>query len=103
MSGLNGRRANEKLVQAIAGYIMEDTDVKETVNELRRYKRAFFSEPDYNYYRYGNILPYYSQIRDFYREHGFTCNDNDEVLCEHFCYHVGKAIDLLLEGYKNVA
>ena len=103
MSGLNGRRANEKLVQAIAKYIMEDTDVKETVNELRRYKKAFFNEPDYNWYRYGNILPYYSQIRDFYQQNEIACSDDNEVMCEHFCYHVGKAIDVLLEGYKNVA
>lgn len=98
-----GKRANTELVQAIAKYIMTDVDTKETVNELRRYKKEFFSVPDYNYYRYGNILPYYSQIREFYKEHGFSANDDNELLCEHFCYHVGKAIDLLLEGYKNVA
>jgi hypothetical protein len=103
MSGLNGRRANTELVQAIAKYIMEDNDVTETVHELRRYKKEFFNEPDYNWYRYGNILPYYSQIRDFYQKNGFTCNDDNEIMCEHFCYHVGKAIDVLLEGYKNVA
>jgi hypothetical protein len=103
MPGFNGRRANKKLVQAIAKYIMDGEDVKDMVHELRRYKREFRSEPDYNYYRYGNILPYYSQIRDFYQRNGFTCNDDNEIMCEHFCYHVGKAIDVLLEGYKNVA
>jgi hypothetical protein len=103
MPGLNGRRANKKLVQAIAKYIMDGEDVVETVHELRRYKREFFSIPDYNYYRYGNILPYYSQIRDFYKQNKIACNDDNELLCEHFCYHVGKAIDVLLEGYKNVA
>jgi len=100
---MNGRRANQKLVKAIASYIMDGEDVKETVSELRRYKREFFSIPDYNWYRYGNILPYCSQIREFYEKNGFSANENNDVLCEHFCYHVGKAIDLLLEGYKNVA
>ena len=60
-------------------------------------KKKNFRNNNYNYYRYGNILPYYSQIRDFYKEHGFTGNDNNELLCEDFCYHVGKAIDKILE------
>lgn len=92
----NGRRANEKLVKAIADYILEDENKEEVVAELKRYKREFFSEPDYNWYRYGNILPYYSQIRDFYQEHGLKGNDDNELLCRHFCYHVGKAIDKIL-------
>ena len=94
------KRARKELVDAIADYILEDVDLEGTVNELRRYKREFFSEPDYNYYRYGNILPYYSQIRDFYIEHGFPCNDDNELLCEDFCYHVGKAIDKILKENK---
>lgn len=89
------KRARKELVDAIANYILEDEE--EVIAELKRYKREFRSEPDYNYYRYGNILPYYSQIRDFYIEHGFPCNDDNELLCEDFCYHVGRAIDKILE------
>ena len=94
------KRARKELVDAIAKYILEDENKEEVIAELKRYKREFFSVPDYNYYRYGNILPYYSQIRDFYIEHGFTCNDNDTLLCEDFCYHVGRAIDKILEENK---
>lgn len=90
------KRARKELVNAIADYILEDENKEEVVAELKRYKREFRSEPDYNYYRYGNILPYYSQIRDFYQEHGFLANENNELLCEDFCYHVGKAIDKIL-------
>ena len=96
----NGRRANRKLVEAIADYILEDENKEEVIAELKRYKREFFSEPDYNWYRYGNILPYYSQIRDFYQEHGLKGNDSNELLCRHFCYHVGRAIDRILEENK---
>lgn len=91
------RRINKEIVKAIKDYILEDVDKEETVSELRRYKKEFWSVPDYNWYRYGNILPYYSQIRDFYAEHGFEASEDNEVLCTYFCRCVGKAIDLILE------
>lgn len=91
-----GRRARKELVDAIAKYILEDENKEEVVAELKRYKREFRNIPDYNWYRYGNILPYYWQIRDFYEEHGFLANEDNELLCEDFCYHVGKAIDKIL-------
>jgi hypothetical protein len=77
---LKGQRARKELVDAIAKYILEDENKEEVIAELKRYKREFRLEPDYNWYRYGNILPYYSQIRDFYKEHGFTGNPNDVLL-----------------------
>ena len=94
------KRARKELVDAIAEYILEDENKEEVIAELKRYKREFRSEPDYNWYRYGNILPYYSQIRDFYKDNGFMGNPNDILLCEDFCYHVGKAIDKILEENK---
>lgn len=96
----NVKRARKELVNAIANYILEDENKEEVIAELKRYRKEFRNIPDYNYYRYGNILPYYSQIRDFYKEHGFACNDDNELLCEDFCYHVGKAIDKILEENK---
>ena len=95
------KRARKELVDAIAKYILEDENKEEVIAELKRYKREFWKEPDYNYYRYGNILPYYSQIRDFYEKQGFSCNEDNELLCEDFCYHVGKAIDKILEENKQ--
>ena len=74
-----GQRAQSEKVEAIAKYILEDEDKEEVIAELRRYRREFKSEPDYNYYRYGTILPYYSQIWDFYKEHGFACNEDNEL------------------------
>ena len=93
-------RACKDKVDAIAKYILEDEDKEEVIAELRRYKREFRSIPDYNWYRYGNILPYYSQIREFYKDNGFACNDDNELLCTDFCYHVGRAIDKILEENK---
>lgn len=87
---------NNKLVKAIEDYILEDVYREETINELRHYKKAFPREKDYNWYMYGNILPYYSQIRDFYLKNGFTPSENNEILLEHFKLHIRKAIDNIL-------
>ena len=90
-------RIDEKLLTAIKDYILEDVENPEEVrNELKRYKTEFHNEKDYNWYKYGNILPYYSQIRDFYKEHDIPFPESDSVLQEHFEYHVGKAIDSIL-------
>lgn len=89
-------RTDKKLLTAIKDYILEEENPEEVKNELKRYKTAFHKEKDYNWYKYGNILPYYSQIRDFYLEHDIPVPESDSVLQEHFEYHVGKAIDLIL-------
>lgn len=94
---------NQRLVEAIKNYILEDENRSEIVAELKRYKKEFPREPDYNYYRYGNILPYYSQIRSFLTEHDFYASKDDVKMCEVFCHGVGNAIDLILkeEGAQN--
>ena len=89
-------RTDKKLLTAIKDYILEEENPEEVKNELRRYKKEFHNEKDYNWYKYGNILPYYSQIRDFYEKNGIPVPESDSVLQEHFEYHVGKAIDSIL-------
>lgn len=54
---------NNELVKAIKAYILEDEDKEEVIAELKRCTRDFESEPDYNGYQHGNILPLYDQIR----------------------------------------
>lgn len=94
-------RNDKKLLTAIKSYILEDENKEEVINELRRYKKEFSFEKDYNWYKYGNILPYYSQIRDFYEENGIPVPESNSVLQEHFEYHVGKAIDSILSEVEK--
>lgn len=89
-------RTNEKLLTAIKDYILEDENKDEVLSELKHYRKEFSFEKDYNWYKYGNILPYYSQIRDFYEKNGIPLPESNSVLQEHFEYHVGKAIDSIL-------
>ena len=95
-------RTDKKLLTAIEDYILEDEENPEELkNELKRYKKEFHNEKDYNWYKYGNILPYYSQIIDFYEENGVPVPESDSVLQEHFEYHVGKAIDSILSEVEK--
>lgn len=88
---------DKNLVKAIKAYILEDEDKNEVIAELKRYKESFPSVVDYNYYEYGNILPYYSQIADFYRKNNLEPSDSNEVLLTHFVQHIRYAIDELLK------
>ena len=87
---------NNTLVKAIKDYILSDENIEEIINELNRYKKEFSFVLDYNWYMYGNILPYYSDIREFYNKNGFTCNENNDELLHHFRFHIRRAIDEIL-------
>ena len=92
---------NNALVKAIKKYILSDVNREEIINELSRYKKEFSSVLDYNWYMYGNILPYYSDIREFYTKNGFTLGDDNDELLHHFRFHIRYAIDeILAEGGK---
>lgn len=88
------------LVKALEDYILRDEDKKETMDNLRRYRREFFNFPEYNWYRYGNILPYYSQIRDFFRGCGIVPPEDNERLEKVFFPCLRQAIDNILEANK---
>lgn len=97
---MKDNKCRDKLVKVIVDYILDDEDKDSVVNELRRYKREFPRESDYNWYRYGNILPYYSQIREFYEENGIRVSKDDYLMEKDFCLNIGKAIDTILGEYE---
>lgn len=45
------------------------------LDEVNRYYNEFKRESDYNIAQYGNLLVYYSQIYDFYRNCGYKSTD----------------------------
>ena len=85
------------MVEAIKNYIIEDVDKEKTVNELKRYKREFKFFMDYNWYSYGNILPYYYQIRDFYEENNCKAHKDNEIMLAEFKTYIREAIDKIIE------
>lgn len=89
-------KVNKTLIKAIKDYILEDENKEEIIHELKRYKDSFPEVLDYNWYKYGNILPYYSQIRDFYKNIEVEAPENDNMLQKHFEGHIRYAIDEIL-------
>lgn len=47
---------------------MCDTE-KESISEIKRYKKEFQHEIDYNLYQYGNVLIYNDDIRELYKDY----------------------------------
>lgn len=70
---------------------------EECLNELRRYKKAFKFDRAYNYYKYGNIFPYYSQIEKFYINHFVDIPEDCKKLQEMFEDDLREVIDNLIE------
>lgn len=86
-----------KLIEGIMDYIMDIDRVDEIVHELMRYRNSFPHETDYNWYSYGNILPYYYQIAEFYKECGHEWVGDTESMLQDFKKHIRVAIDCLLD------
>lgn len=42
---------------------------KESISEIQRYVSEFRYEPDYNIYKYGNLLITYHDIRELYKDY----------------------------------
>lgn len=69
---------NVKLNNALMGI---ENDLLEFLGleEIKRYYNTFKYESDYNIVQYGNVLIWYSDIYDFYRECGYKSTDNMSV------------------------
>lgn len=69
---------------------MCDTE-EESLEDIRRYMQEFPQEKDYNLVNYGNLLIYYSQIRELYKSCGYKSIDrmNDSGLWETYRRQVG--------------
>ena len=64
---------NSKLNKALKGI---EADLLElSIDEVKRYYNAFKYEADYNIAQYGNVLVYYSDIYDFYKNCGYKSTD----------------------------
>ena len=55
---------------------IEDSLLEELgIDEVKRYYNTFGNEVDYNIVQYGNLLIWYNEIYDFYRECGYKTTD----------------------------
>ena len=59
--------------------------------EVKRYKKEFPHEKDFNLAQYGNLLCYYSQVREFYKNCGYISMNkwSDKRIWELYLQQVG--------------
>lgn len=69
----------------------------EALNELVRYKKEFYFIEDYNIYNYGNIRPYYYQIREFFEACKMRVSKNDDIMLARYKYYIRQAVNELLK------
>lgn len=64
---------NNKLNKALT--LIEEDLLEMGIDEVKRYYDTFKYEVDYNIVQYGNLLVYYSDIYDFYKNCGYKSTD----------------------------
>lgn len=91
-------KTNKKAVEILKELLLDSIgdNREEAVKELARYKKHFACILDYNVYAYGNILPYYSQIREFFEKQGVEYPSDTEKLDRMFKVYVREAVDSIL-------
>lgn len=76
---------------------------KESISEIRRYKREFPKEPDYNIAQYGNLTIYYYDVRQAYKKAGYGSTVNkmsDSRLWDTYKRQVGYVARYILDHNK---
>lgn len=78
-------------------------DLKELgIEEVKRYKEEFKYEPDYNIAQYGNMLIYFYDIREFYKNAGYKSFEkmSDSKVWEIYKRQVGYVARILIREVK---
>ena len=73
---MNLLEKKRKLKQDIREQITDSLSYEEIKHYVKRF--IYLNTLDYNIAQYGNLLIYYTQIRDFYKEHGFDYSTKDD-------------------------
>ena len=74
------------------------------LEEIERYYNTFGNEVDYNIVQYGNMLIYYNDIYNFYKNYGYKSTDkmSTNKIWELYKKQVGYvARKIILEFYKK--
>lgn len=72
---------------------------KESITEIKRYMTDFPNKADYNLYSYGNLLIYYSDILDLYKEYKTIKRFSMEKLIQTYERQVGYVARWLVQAY----
>ena len=70
---MNKYSKNNKLNKALT--LIEEDLLEMGIDEVKRYYDTFKYEVDYNIAQYGNMIIYYNDIYDFYKNCGYKSTD----------------------------
>lgn len=76
---------------------------KECISEIRRYKKEFPRETDYNLAQYGNLTIYHEDLRDAYKKAGYgstVSRLSDHKLWDTYKRQVGFVARYILDHNK---
>lgn len=59
------------------------------IEEIKRYKKEFKNESDYNIVQYGNLLIYYADVQELYKKAGYKSKFSDFKIWEIYKRQVG--------------
>ena len=59
------------------------------IEEVKRYKKEFKNEIDYNIAQYGNLLIYYDDVKELYKKAGYKTHFTDTKIWEIYKRQVG--------------
>lgn len=71
----NIKFSKNKKLNTVLQAIYNDLTENLGSDEVRRYKNEFKNEIDFNIAQYGNLLCYYNDIRQFYKDAGYKSLD----------------------------
>ena len=73
----------------------------ESIEQIARYKSNFKNESDYNIAQYGNVLIYYCQVRELYRDYKSLQKMSDSKLWEIYKRQVGYVANYILNNFNH--
>ena len=91
------------LLLSIEGQLLSIHDTPdESINEIRNYACSFNREIDYNLAQHGNLLVYYSEVREFYAERGYKFDRySDLKVWEIYKRQVGFVANKLINSHES--
>lgn len=68
------------------------------ISEIKHYYNKFKNEPDFNIAQYGNLLVYYCDIKEFYKNAGYKSIEkmSDSKVWEIYKRQVGYVVEKML-------
>lgn len=90
----------------LAKYENYDEGYSGLLREIKRYYADFKRELDYNYAQYGNLLIYYTEVRELYKKCGYSARSidklTDDQIWRYYLAAVGEVIRFIIKHENDI-